>query len=59
MEFIGNASYYMHTDCAYATALLFIPYKFLVCIMIRFGITKEKEKRRTLLNELGSKARRF
>ena len=44
LEFIGNASYYVHTDCAYVTALLLIPYKFLVCMMIKFGITIEKGK---------------
>ena len=39
LEFIGNASRYIHTHYA----LLFIPYKFLICTMIKFKITKEKE----------------
>ena len=36
LEFIGNASCYIHTHYAYA--------KFLVRMMIKFRITKEKEK---------------
>ena len=44
LEFIGNASRYIHTHYT----LMFIPYKFLVRMMIKFRITKEKEKRRTL-----------
>ena len=38
LEFIGNAIY------AIAAFLLFTPYKFLGRMMIKFKITKEKEK---------------
>ena len=45
LEFIGNASRYIHTHYAPTPLLLlFIPYKFLVRMMIKFRITKEKEK---------------
>ena len=42
LEFIGNASRYIHTTTP--LLLLFAPYKFLVRMMIKFRITKEKEK---------------
>ena len=37
LEFIGNASRYIHTHYAYALLLLFIPYWFLVRMMIKFS----------------------
>ena len=44
-EFIGNASRCIHTHYAPTPLLLlFIPYKFLVRMMIKFRMTKEKEK---------------
>ena len=48
LEFLGKASGYIPTHYGYAIALLFIPYKFLVRMMVKFRITKEKENRRTL-----------
>ena len=44
LEFIGNASRYIHTHYATPLLLLFIPYKLLVRMMIKFRITKEKEE---------------
>ena len=41
-EFIGNASRCVHTPKPLLFS--FIPYKFLVRMMINFRITKEKEK---------------
>ena len=46
LEFIGNASRYIHTPMP--LLLLFIPYKLSVRMMIKFRITKKKKKRRTL-----------
>jgi len=47
LEFIGNASRYIHTHYTYTLLLLLlllIPYKVLVRMIIKFRITKEKEK---------------
>ena len=48
LEFIGNASRYIHTHYAYAIVLLFIPYRFLVRMMIKLRIAKENEKEDTM-----------
>ena len=46
LEFISNASRYIHTVTTPKPLLvLFIPYKLLVRMMIKFRITKEKEKK--------------
>ena len=43
LEFIGNAGRYIRTTPT-PLLLLSIPYMFLVRMMIKFRITKEKEK---------------
>ena len=46
LEFIGNESRCIHTvTTTTPLLLLFIPYKFLVRMIIKFRITKEKEKK--------------
>ena len=43
LEFIGNASRYIHTHYAYVIAFTVYPIQVLVRMMIKFRITKEKE----------------
>ena len=53
LEFIGNASRYKHTHYAYAIAfIVYSAYKFLVRMMIKFRITKEKEKEEDTIKRL-------
>ena len=44
LEFIGNASRYIHTHYTYAIAFIVYSIQVFSCMMIKFRITKEKEK---------------
>ena len=50
LEFIGNASRYIHTHCAYAIAFIVYSIQAFSSHVIKFRITKENEKEEDTIN---------